>query len=65
MHSMTCDVERLIGAPVGAELLRQRKQAKGGDQAAASRPVVTLSCGFGSGGEALGRRIAAALGICC
>lgn len=65
MRSMTCDVERLISALVGAQLLQQRKQAERDGEAAALRPVVTLSCGMGTGGEALARRIAATLDLCC
>jgi cytidylate kinase len=65
MHGMICDVERLIEALIGAEVLAQRKRAE--DRAAIQepRPVVTLSRGWGTPGRAVARHIADRLGICC
>lgn len=64
MASMTCDVERLIKAMLGAEMLAQHKRA--GERACGQPPpLVTLSCGYGTAGEELARRLADRLGVCC
>ena len=62
---MTSDVERLINALIGAEMLAQRKHAQ--DTAAGVRrcQVVTVSCGYAAQGEELARLLADRLGIHC
>ncbi len=63
--AMTCDVERLINALIGAEMLAQRKHAE--DAAPGQRParVVTVSCSYGTRGEELARLLADTLNVCC
>ncbi|MGD2073673.1 MAG: cytidylate kinase-like family protein [Gammaproteobacteria bacterium] len=65
MRAMTCDVERLVNALIGAHMLAQRKHDQ--DMAARRRPgtVVTVSHGHGSKGSAVARRLADRLGLCC
>lgn len=64
MAGMNCDVERLIKALVGAEMLAQHRRA-GEPASGQPLPLVTLSCGYGTDGEELARRLADRLGVCC
>jgi cytidylate kinase len=64
MPTMSCDVERLVNALVGSELLAQRKHAEDMAQRG-SRPVVTVSRDHGAEGEAVARSVADRLGLCC
>jgi len=65
MAGMTCDVERLIGALIGAEMLAQRKRAEERRSGQQPVPLVTLSCGYATQGEELARQLADRLGVCC
>ncbi len=62
---MQCDVERLINALIGAEMLAQRKDAEKTAVQQAPAPVVTLSRGCGAQGGQLARLLADKLGVCC
>jgi hypothetical protein len=65
MAAMKSDVERLITALIGAEMLAQRKHAEDTAAGGQRSPVVTVSCGYGAQGEELARLLADRLGIPC
>ena len=62
---MQCDVERLVNALIGAEMLAQRKYAERTASQQAPAAVVTLSRGCGARGGQLARLLADKLGVCC
>lgn len=64
MPAMRCDVERLVNALIGAEMLAQRKHAEDLAARRRLRPVVTVSRAHGAQGEAVAGGVAARLGLC-